>query len=337
MRFEAPRRSALLALALILAGCRGASPDGRAKVRIAYTPYFSQAPILIAKEEGFFAREGIDVELVPIGRTTSAATAALLSGGLDVATGAPRIAEFAAIARGAPIRFVADKGHAGPGECSPGAFVARPDLFGPDGRIPLSRLRGARVRTQTYTYFEFLLSKALSAEGLGLGDIRPVTLPTALALDALEKRQIALAYLAEAELAQALRHGQRVWKSLAELAPQSQFSVLTFGPRLLQKDRALGVRVLAAYLRGVRRYNEGKTPRNVQILARQTRMNPADITGACWTPIRPDGAIVAPDWIEFQSWAESRDQIPRPVPLSLLTDADILRAANERLAGEEAR
>jgi len=336
LRFEHPRRLAFLALALIVAGCRG-DRTGRERVRIAYTPYFSQAPILIAKDEGFFAREGIDVELVPIGRTTSAATAALISGGLDVATGAPRVAEFVAIARGAPIRFVADKGHAGPGECSPGAFVARPDLFGPDGRILGSRLRGARVRTQAYTYFDFLLSKALSAEGLGLADIRPVALPTALALEELEKRQIALAYLAEAELARALRHGQRVWKTLAELAPRSQFSVLTFGPRLLQKDRALGVRVLAAYLRGVRRYNEGKTARNIQILARLTRMDPRDIAGACWTPIRSDGAIVAPDWIEFQNFAESREKIPQAVPVSRLIDADILRAANERLAGEEPR
>ena len=330
------RRPGVAALVLALAACRE-TPPGRARVRVAFTPYFSQAPILIAREEGYFAREGIDVELVPIGRTTSAATAALLSGGLDVATGAPRIAEFSAIARGAPIRFVADKGHAGPGECSPGAFVARPDLFGSDGRIPASRLRGASVRTQTYTYFEFLLSKALSAEGLALSDVRPVAIPTALALGALEARKIALAYLAEAELAQALREGQVVWKSLSEIAPRSEFSALLFGPRLLERDRPLGVRFLAAYLRGVRRYNEGKTPRNVEALVRLTRRKPEDVTAACWTPIRGDGAIVAPDWEEFQAWAVSRGQMPGPVPLSRLIDTDLLRAANERLAGEGAR
>jgi NitT/TauT family transport system substrate-binding protein len=295
-------------------------------------PYFSQAPLFIAQEEGYFAEQKIDAEFIPMPASSSALTAALLSGELDVGTGTPRIAEFNAIAHGARIRYVADKGHAQPGECSPGALVVRRDLTGKGGSILPENLRGARARSQAYSYFEFILDKALKTIGLTLSDLELVSLPTALVEDAFAKKQIALSYLAEVDLDRSVKHGHGiVWKSIVEIEPVTQFSILIFGPRLLDKDRELGIRFLCAYLKGVRRYNAGKTPRNVEIIARRIHRDPQDVRDACWTPIRSDGRLVAPDWARYQAWAAERGTLTDRVPLEKLIDSTLAAEASRRI------
>ncbi len=295
-------------------------------------PYFSQAPLTIAREEGYFTEQGIDAEFLAFGRTNSAETAALVSGELDVATGLPRIAEFAAIGRGAPIRYVADKGHFAAGECPSGAFVIRKDLADADGRISANRLRGERIRLIQLSYVEFLFEKTVRPAGLTASDFRISTIPMSVTVEALRRRDIALSYLSEVDLRRAIDDGVAVsWKTLADLGPPIQFSSLLFGSRLIARNRDLGVRVLAAYLKGVRRYNEGKTPRNVASIARLLHRDPGDVRKACWPGIRSDGRIIAPDWMEYQAWAVARRQLARAIPLDRLIDTELLQEANRRL------
>ncbi len=69
------RRTALLSTilavasgcAFLAAGCSGSSPstaDGRTKLKVAYLGLTCEAPIFIAQEKGFYAEEGLEVELV---------------------------------------------------------------------------------------------------------------------------------------------------------------------------------------------------------------------------------------------------------------------------------
>ena len=48
---------------------------------------------------------------------------------------------------------------------------------------------------------------------------------------------------------------------------------------------------MIAYLKGVRQYNQGKTDRNVEILAKYTEMKPEEVKQSCWIPMRSDGMI----------------------------------------------
>ena len=46
---------------------------------------------------------------------------------------------------------------------------------------------------------------------------------------------------------------------------------------------------MIAYLKGVRQYNQGKTDRNVEIIAKYTEMTPEEVKGSCWMSMRSDG------------------------------------------------
>ena len=54
---------------VFICGCMSPAPSPAPEmntVRVAYLPIADYAPLFIAKEEGFFTRQGIDVELVRV-------------------------------------------------------------------------------------------------------------------------------------------------------------------------------------------------------------------------------------------------------------------------------
>ena len=123
----------------------------------------SQAPIVLADEGGFFRRQGLDVELV--GLDNSEGLPALIEGGMDVLAGQVQPRYFDAIARGAPIRIVADKGHVDPARCGYVALVARKGLLR-EGRLPTGSSKKWRVDLRPGSLGEFMFDRALLAEGI---------------------------------------------------------------------------------------------------------------------------------------------------------------------------
>ena len=83
---------------------------------------------------GISAGRGSDVELV--GLDNSEGLPALIEGGMDVLAGQVQPRYFNAIARGAPIRIVADKGHLDPASCGYVALVAGRGSCGTAGSPP---------------------------------------------------------------------------------------------------------------------------------------------------------------------------------------------------------
>ncbi len=62
------------------------TPQELTKIKVSVTPFLSYAPIFIAKEEGFFAEQGFDVEFVRFDKTAEAIPA-LAQGQIDVVSG----------------------------------------------------------------------------------------------------------------------------------------------------------------------------------------------------------------------------------------------------------
>jgi NitT/TauT family transport system substrate-binding protein len=300
-------------------------------VRLLSTRFLSFAPLAIARAEGYFRVQGLDVEMVPLVSSADAA-ALLIRGDLDVATGILKIADFNAIARGANLRLVADKGHFETGTCPVSAFVARPGFLDGKGGNGPERVRGARVAVPPLHFTEYALETLLGRKGLTLADLKLARIPASAVAEAFGAGSLDVGELMEPDLSRVVRAGRAVvWKDLQEILPGAQHSAVYFGPRLLGKDRDAGRRFMVAYLQGVRQYNRGKTPRNLDILAAETGLDRELLGAACWPSIRGDGKVDVASVVDFQRWAVGRAALDAVVPPERFWDPSFVDAAGKTL------
>jgi NitT/TauT family transport system substrate-binding protein len=97
-------RSKVLGIALAVAALGAGRAGAAEKLKIGYLPVTGHAKFFVAKEEGFFAREGLDVELVEFVNSADGINA-LVAGKIDVGafgTTAPLVH----IARGTDLRII---------------------------------------------------------------------------------------------------------------------------------------------------------------------------------------------------------------------------------------
>jgi NitT/TauT family transport system substrate-binding protein len=163
---------------------------------------------------------------------------------------------------------------------------------------------------------EFLTMRLLAQHGRTQNDVTILQMPQGSAASSRDKID-AVRVTSEPNLSAAVAEG---WASVVatseSVAPSHQNSVLLYGKRLLHDDPELGRRFMRAYVRGVRRYNEGKTPRNVAILSRYTKLPPDVIRRACWISFANDGRIDPKNVQPFLDWALAARYLDAPVPVS---------------------
>ena len=334
-------RGAFLLRSLLLAALAGGAagllagnlPSPRTHLKLLYGRYLASAPLAIAMAEGFFEAQGLDVEFVHL-TSTADAMPALVRGEIDAGGGLLKVADFNAMARGAAVRIVADMGHNEPGPCVQAALVARHaflEVKSPD------RLRGARVSTTPLSYGEYILETFVNSKGLKLADLNLSRLPAASAVDAISEGSLDFTYLAEPYLSRALGPGRAaLWTPLSEIVPDAQLGVMLFGPSLVKGNRDAGQRLMAATLRATRQYNLGKTPRNVEIISKETGLEPDYLRKICWAWIDRDGKISPDSILEFQRWAVRRGLLDAVVPTETFWDPSFLDAA-KKILGPAAR
>ena len=124
----------------------------------------------------------------------------------------------------------------------------------------------------------------------------------------------------------------RVWTRGEEAAPGLQWGLITFGERLLTKDRELGVRFIRAYNRGVQQYRQGKTPRNVAIISKATEESEDIIREACWLTFRAGSEINWESLAQFQRWANAEGLMEHVLSRDQLWDSSFVTASAARSA-----
>src|SRR3954468_12573066 len=115
----------------------------RVPVRYALQYSLNDAPTFLALERGYFAAEGLDVELIRI-QAAGEAIPQLATGGLDVAMGSVAAGFYNAVARGAEVRVVADQGSTLPG-FPLYSLVVRKDLVDSGQVRDWADLKGLRI------------------------------------------------------------------------------------------------------------------------------------------------------------------------------------------------
>jgi NitT/TauT family transport system substrate-binding protein len=309
------KRIAIAALiALVVLACRKAEVAvPRTKVRLNINENMTYAPIMIAADEGFFADEGIDAELV--GLDSNSAVAAAAVGKLDVLSVGLRAGVFNLILKGVPLRIVADRGHSDSRRCDPEAFIA-PVAMVKQIQAAGGDLRGQRVSMIRGGVAEYLTVRLLAQHGRTTSDVTMLQTPQGGSFS--PRGEIdAVRLVSEPTLSLALSEGWAgVVATSEDVSHGHQNAILVYGKRLLQDDPELGRRFMRAYLRGVRRFNEGKTERNVAILSKHTKLSPEIIRRACWMAFADDGRIDVNTVQPFLDWALEQHYLDGPIAVS---------------------
>ena len=328
------RTAGLLALAAVplLAGCGGAPGDDT--IRFRATQRLSSVISHIAAAEGFFEREGLDVEMV-FWESGSTLLPLLDDGSLDVSevNGLLGVANLAD--RGARLRIVAGRVfHDTSAPCGYFSFVARRGLV-ESGRLDdFASLRGLRICTSRTTSSYFYWSRALASAGLDLGDVELLDVPRTAVLDALAEDRIDVCSGSEPWPTRWRQSGAAsIWRPLADALPDRVANHLVFGRRLLEDRPDLGYRFMRAYRSAAVHYqSEGKSEEHLDIVARRTRIDREDLAEMCWPSVPPDGLPGRADLEDWQRWGVEEGLLDRVVPYEKRVDERFLADANSGIA-----
>ncbi len=299
-------------------------------IRAVVLPYVTSAPFFIAREEGYFAEQGLDVEFIQMIQPT-VAIGEVARGTIDISQIGTRIGPFNAMARGAEIHIVADKGGFTRGGAYSG-LVVRKDLLDASGKPDWDRIRGQWLSIDPTSFWGFINERYFRKNGVRFDEFKLEELPVNVLSDAFAKKKVAMATVAEPWLTQFISEGHVVLcSSDGDLAPSAHFSGVCFGPSLLVKNRDAGVRFMVAYLKAVRQYNKGKTPRNLEILAKYTGLGLDTLKACTWPSIRNDGRLDPSGFVEFQRWGLSRKLADTVVVGQKIWDPSFVNEANRIL------
>jgi len=298
-------------------------------VKVAYMPIISFGPLFIAKDEGFFSRQGINIEFEKF-PATSAALPSLLNGDIAVSGGPIFPGTVNSVSRGGRVRIVADKGMILPGSCNSSAFLVRRDLVESGIVRTMADIKGKKVAAasdQSYGMF-----RALATGNLTSGDVEMVDMPSASSVAAFETGAIDAAYLMEPYITLALRNGKVVVFLPGADFIRNYTTPLYYGPAFTDTDPGLGKRFMVAYLQGVRQYNLGKTDRNLAILMNYTGMDRELLEQSCWVDVAGNGEIPREPVREYMDWMQKNNKISQVPEDDQLYDMSFVAYAQGILA-----
>ncbi|MBL0169939.1 MAG: ABC transporter substrate-binding protein [Gemmatimonadaceae bacterium] len=321
----------MAATALSCTGCTDANKTAAGsatptKLRVSLPLHLSAAPLMIAQDEGFFRDERLDIEFLP-GLPHDESLVALVSGDLDVRPGPVSVGFLSAVAQGAKIRITAGMGYLARDGCTFYGAVLRSGLDDAHS-AQVKRIRTSLDGAQRYVTDAMLAQRALS-----LTSVESVRLPEAVIESSMKTGAIDAAAASEPALSRIAKSGTR-WLSGQDAAPDFQWAVITFGDRLLHRDRDAGVRFLRAYRRGIAQYNQGKTARNVAIIAKATGESPEIIRDACWVSFQDDSRINWSSIDAFQTFAQREKLMVKTIQQSDVWDSTFVSASDSTRASK---
>ena len=314
------------------AGSPPASPPAAPKpATVKWGSTGSDGPLFIAQAKGYFAEQGITLDL-NVFATSTQMIAPLSQNQLQAGGGAVGAGLFNAIGRGIGIRIAGDRGNFSPGHGTQGILVRTPlaqQITGP-----------ADLKGRTYadaaadTAGEVNLDAYLRKGGLTIKDVSLVPLPFPDMQAALESGRVDVAQPIEPWLTRIVESGAA--KQLVrydEVVPGQQNAVLLFSEQFA-RERDAAVRFMVAYLKGARFYNDAfdkndspKRAEAVDILAAAMNLDRTLVDKMVKAGIHPDGRVNLEAIAADQQYFLAKGSQEKPIDLQAVVDMSFAEEA----------
>jgi NitT/TauT family transport system substrate-binding protein len=304
------------------------------QVSMGYIPVMNFAPVFVAKELGYFAEQGLDVEL----RTFAGGSemiAQLATADLDAGMGGAGPGLFNAVNGGLPVKIIAP-GHSEGNPVATPLVVAKAKCESGEIRS-VADLEGKRVSINAPGATEYWLSQALAQGGLTMDNIDLQTLAFPDAVVALETGAIDAAILGEPTATLAEQEGIGVRLTTDFEVQGIQPTVVYGSAEFLAGDPEAATGLMIGYMKAVRAIMErGFTdPEILPIIAEYTQL-PEDLIASSVAPLfTVDGTINVDGLRTLQSFFRSLDELEYATDLDpeTMIDRTALDAALQELDG----
>jgi NitT/TauT family transport system substrate-binding protein len=315
----------------------GAAPRPLQKITVGLLGSFSDSPIHIADDRGYFAAEGIEIESVRFGGSAEM-FGPLATGQLLVGTGGVNAALFNALSGNIGIQFVANKSYLPPGFSRVG-WVVRTALLD-DGTVREPRdLRGLNAGipapgSAVLVELEELLRRGnLTFEDVEIKTVVFADQPVAFANGALD-----VAYTTEPTTTALLdQRFAQMWVYSGDLVPNHEGSVVMYSPSFMSQYPELAKGWLVAYLRGVREFVRAFDARQIpddmvkSIVDHGVDTNPERIRRTVIVPMNPDGYNFPDSLQKDLDFFVKAGTVPNPPDLSRAINRTFVDYAGARL------
>jgi len=318
--------------------CRTADQAGQPehdRVRAIAMPYITLMPFYIAAEEGYFADEGLDVELIRVARNQDI-MAALATGEVDVAGGMLTVNELNLALGGARVRMIASLGELRPEACRLGAVMVRRDLVGTGVLEDPEAIRDLRFDVDQVIPIGYWADLFLRRFGLDIDDVTVVNMPSPATIEAMRTGALDVTVEGEPFVTMLESSGAAaVWERADAIVPNFVMAMMMYGPTLLDERPEVGERFAVAILRAIRQFMQGKTARNLAIVERGTGLPSDVVASSCW-PVVGDNARLDPLALRgYQEWSVERGLVDRVLEDEELFEPRFMEQAAARLAKDE--
>ncbi|WJY26669.1 ABC transporter substrate-binding protein [Sporosarcina trichiuri] len=350
----------VLGAALVLGGCTGKEEEKKpaakpadqteegtlsplskkTKVLIAEDGAASGAGFYIAKERGYFDDYNIDVEFTDFANSDDMLPA-LAAGEVSIAGGVSTASFFNAIAQGIDVRIVADKGHNMPGE-SYFSFVIGNHMKDVIQDYP--DFKGKKIAVSSRNSIDgYIYEEMLKHAGLTEDDVEYVHIADFSAmLGALDSGTVDAALSIEPLIAQGIENGFHLrFGDTTDYAPESQIAMVLASPQFME-DEELSLRFMAAYLKGVRDYNdaffEGVDEEEIiEIMVKHTALKDAALWDKVFvTGLDPDGKMFIEDIKKQYETYKANGAIQGEIDFDKAIDTSLAEEAVSLLGAYEA-
>ena len=236
------------------------------KLKIGALRLTSSAPLFIAVEKGFFADEGLDVELKFM-KSAQPVAMALASGDIDLGATGLTAGLYNAAANGLKVSIVADKGRVWPEYKLVGLMVSN-DAW-EKGVKTVRDLKGKRVGiTQMGSTFHYMLGNILAKNGMDLKDVKPTPLGGVKnMMDAVSANRIETAFMVQPFCT--VMEKKNLGHVMLWAGDEMRYQIAAiFLSEKMADNEALSVKFLRAYIRACRCYYDNCLTRKDGLLVK---------------------------------------------------------------------